>query len=139
MSWFKSRPLPHQLALRPRYFRRARSDTSTFLLSENLPLDNSPVYQDALDPRFHSLPHSGNTSSNVSMWSADDNEQAQLRESVSQVARIELLQLSLANPQLAPQVRRVLEAALELFVRTEQSQLELLPPYTEDLRPPYKE
>lgn len=144
MSWFKSRPLPHQQSLRPRYFRRARSDTSNFLLSENLPLDNLPldnstVYQDALDPRFHSLPHSGNTSSNVSMWSADDNERAQLRESVSQVARIELLQSSLANPQLAPQVRRVLEAALELFVRTEQSQQELLPPYTEDLRPPYKE
>lgn len=147
MSWFKSGPpSPNPFApsprLRDKMFRRGErplKSSSTSLPANSL-TENFSIYQDAVDPRFHSLPNSTTASSNASMWSADsDEEHAQLRDRASQTSRIDLLQSSLANPQLAPDVRRVLEAALNQFRRNEQWQQELLPPYTKDLRPPYTE
>lgn len=100
--------------------------------------DNLPIYADAIDPRAHC------GSSGASLWSGndtdDDRAEERARVQISTVvARIESLQSSLANPELLPGVRRVLETALTQFVRSERSAQELLPPYSEDCRPPYSE
>lgn len=86
-------------------------------------------FADAVDPRFSSA--RGNTSVGV------DHLEVAPRPRSSNLARIEMLQNSLENPNLLPNVRRVLEAALRKFERTEQVEQELLPQYSVDVRPPY--
>lgn len=98
--------------------------TSASSLQEYLPL------ADAVDPRF--FRQSRITPVEV------DIEVAQ-RQHASEVARIETLKSSLENPNLSPNVRRVLTAALHKFERNDQLDQELLPPYSADARPPYTE
>lgn len=47
--------------------------------------------------------------------------------------------MSLANSNLSPRVREVLEAALRGVRKDIREELEILPPYLGDERPPYSE
>ncbi|SGZ55388.1 CIC11C00000005242 [Sungouiella intermedia] len=100
------------------------------VFSANSLVENLP-FADAVDPRFY-------RGIRTAAPTDDDFEVAQ-RQQTSNLARIGQLQNSLENPNLSSNVRRVLEAALHQFERTEQLDKELLPPYTEDVRPPYTE
>lgn len=122
-------PGPNWLT-RPTSYARPTIRSSDNSLTENL-----PIYADAVDPRFHWMAESSNAS--LWNWYDSDLELAVYRAQVSQAARIETLQNSLTNPRLSPKVRRVLQAALGEFVRSERSGQELLPPYSEDSRPAY--